>query len=181
MKKNNKGFMLGEVIITATVIISTMVGLYASFQKIYANYNMKSNYCSLDGAYATKEMINHFLYSGTMLKTNPNKFISDTFQNQHFTFFIKDSQCQESDIFNDDTCSNIQSTYQVTNMILLEYDKTTLDNEVKQEPINQTFKDYIDYVIGYYDITSTNTKYSYLILTEINADGNYYYSNLRLR
>ncbi len=180
MKKNNKGFMLAEVIITSTVIITAMVGLYASFQKIYANYGVKSNYYSVDGVYATKEMINHLLYGDVDTDVNLNKFISNTFQEQHFVFVIKNGQCQGT-MENDATCKAIQNTYQVSNMIFTEYDKNELENGVKKEKLNQTFLDYLDYVMGYYDITSVNTEYGYLILTETSDGENYYYSNLRVR
>ncbi len=37
MMKNNKGFMLVEVIVTSTIIVTAMIGLYTSFNKIYKN------------------------------------------------------------------------------------------------------------------------------------------------
>ena len=55
-KKRSKGFMLVELIVTSTIIVATMIGLYASFTKIYTIYQTKNNYYHIDGIYATKEM-----------------------------------------------------------------------------------------------------------------------------
>ena len=61
MKKNNKGFMLVEVIITSTVVITTLVAFYTNFEKLYKKYNENNNYHDIDGLYATKEVINYFI------------------------------------------------------------------------------------------------------------------------
>ncbi len=37
--KNNKGFMMAELIVVASVVIVTMVAFYASYSKILARYN----------------------------------------------------------------------------------------------------------------------------------------------
>ena len=64
-------------------------------------------------------------------------------------------------------------------MILVEYDKNTL-NKLKNESINETFKEYIDYVIKYYGIKE-NDDYNYIVLTEIEIGNKQYnYSNLRI-
>ena len=64
-------------------------------------------------------------------------------------------------------------------MILVEYDNESL-NEFMKNNINETFKDYINYVKKYYDIKE-NDEYSYIILTEIKENDKYSYANLRMR
>ena len=41
---NNKGFMMAEVIVVASIILIAMVGLYASYNKIFSLYNQRMDY-----------------------------------------------------------------------------------------------------------------------------------------
>lgn len=179
MKKNNKGFMLVEVIVTSTVIVTAMVGFYASFNKLYKNYLAKNQYYNIDAIYATKEMIKE------MMNNNPEQFLNNIFSSSVYGDLIKDGICQEENKNGDDIhisiCTDISNFYQVKNMIIVEYDKESIQEYLDENPnLHQTFKEYIDYIINYYDIT-TNEEIGYLFLTEIQDNGNYYYANLRVR
>ena len=46
--KNNKGFMLAEAIITSTIVLTTLVGLYANFMKLYNVYKIRDTYYDID-------------------------------------------------------------------------------------------------------------------------------------
>ena len=166
MFKNNKGFMLVEVIITSTVILTGMVGLYTTFNKLYKNYNIRSTYYNIDGIYATKEMFNN------LMNNDFNKVINH-FDN--YGYLIENSKCIE--IGNHNNCSSIVDFYGIDNMIIVNYNKNAL-KELKLE--NETFNEYIDFVIKYYDINN-NDEYSYIFLTEMCDKNNCYYSNLRVR
>lgn len=194
MKKNNKGFMLVEVIVTSTVILTSMVVLYSGFNKLYTKYQAKNFYYSIDGVYATKEMASY------LLEHDFNTFLNDTLYSSRYQFLIKDGECQISG----EICPIIVSLYGVKNMIFTEYDKCDLVYDEKSNeqskcglvsgdflPVqNETFKEYITYVIGYYNIEDANVvvndgkqenEYSYLILTETFDSSDYYYANLRIR
>ncbi|MBQ2873438.1 MAG: hypothetical protein IJE89_05515 [Bacilli bacterium] len=41
---NNKGFMMAEVIVVATVVLAAMVGFYVSYNKIISLYNNRVDY-----------------------------------------------------------------------------------------------------------------------------------------
>lgn len=41
---NNKGFMMAEVIVVAAIVLLAMVGLYASYNKIFSIYNQRVDY-----------------------------------------------------------------------------------------------------------------------------------------
>ena len=41
---NNKGFMMAEVVVVASIVLVTMAGLYASYNKIFALYNQRIDY-----------------------------------------------------------------------------------------------------------------------------------------
>lgn len=179
MRKNNKGFMLIEVIITSTIVITTMVTLYTSFNKLYNNYRTKNSYYNIDAVYATRDIINLMLNNDY----NLSEFIYNTFPNNTYGFIIKKGICYLGDESTETTrCSDRQKYYKIQNMILSEYDSESLNNlkNTSSAQLNQTFKDYIDYLITYYDIKQTE-EYSYIILTEIQDGDNYYYANLRMR
>lgn len=171
MKKNNKGFMLVEVIVTSTVIVTAMIGLYSSFNKLYINYNIKNSYYDIDALYATKTMFNEFLN-----KNDVNSVISNIFDNANFGYLIQNGECK--DVVS--ICENIKSLYKVKNMIIIEYDKEIL-MKFKTENLNETFKEYIDYVISYYGVLSEDNEYSYLLLTELENNNTYGYANMRVR
>ena len=42
MKKNNKGFMLIEAIISGTIVLTSMVLLYSTFGRLYNLYQEKN-------------------------------------------------------------------------------------------------------------------------------------------
>ena len=200
MRKNNKGYMLVEVIVTSTIILTAMIGLYCNFNKLYQRYNTKNNYYSIDGLYATKEMTNH------LLNSDFNKFLNDNMNKTSIIYLIKNGECNSSEIaqINSGFCSSLKSLYHIKNMIFVEYDACSLifDNDHNNkyscnlsgdkylQVTNETFKDYIDYVMEYYsmynasikeDTETTADKYSYLILTELEDGENNYYSNIRMR
>ena len=174
MKKNNKGFMLVEVIVTSTVIVAAMIGLYASFNKLYVNYDSKSKYYNIDAVYATK-----VIFSSMLNEKKINSTINKIFQDSQYGYFINSKECNSEFFETNSTCDSVKELYDVENMIIVEYDKEVLLN-FKNESLNETFKEYIDYVINYYDVT-TNEEYSYLLLTEIYDGSDYYYANLRVR
>ena len=87
MFKNNKGFMLAEVVITSTIILTALVSLYVTFNKLYSNYNTRNSYYNIDGFYAIKGMINYLIDSGKL-----NEILNDQekgYKDGKF-YFIKD-------------------------------------------------------------------------------------------
>jgi hypothetical protein len=167
MKKNRKGFMLAEAVVSATVIITSMVMLYSTFNRLYSLYMDKNNYYNIDAFYATKEMINY------LMDNNFEEEINNIFQNDTYKTLINSTTCLGGNV-----CSKLKDLYSVNNMIISEYDKSTLEVDIKTLAINQSFKDYIDYVIGYYGVSNHDTKYSYIVLTELKVGSNYYYANI---
>ena len=192
MIKNRKGFMLVEVIITATVILTSMILLYSSFQSLLSKYETRNKYHHVDALYATKEIIDY------LLQEDFNKFINTNLYQQESLYLIKEKQCQNLELSEDfnSLCTIIQDLYSVESMIFTSYDQNNLKNlknglieseTVKVEAIkNQTMKEYIDYIIGYYGITNENINvdlnpYSYFIITEISDGEDYYYANIPIR
>jgi len=61
MKLNKKGFMLAEVVVVSVVLISTIVGTYAGFNKAYSGYKERSNYDNIDALYAAKDIKDYLI------------------------------------------------------------------------------------------------------------------------
>ena len=173
MKKNNKGFMLIEVIVTSTIVMTSMIALYTSFNKLQNNYRIKNTYYNLDAVYVTKELIN------SMIKNNQiNEFIANTFNSKNYEYIIKNTNCNNT--FSLSNCEILKDTYKIKNVVFSLYDNNKLKEIKTTETLNQTFYDYIDYIIDYYDIKESD-EYNYIILTEIEDGDNQYYANLRIR
>lgn len=203
MKKNNKGFMLIEAIVSGTIVLTSMIVLYSIFNKLHTKYNEKNNYYNIDAVYATKETINY------LMKNDFEKNINNIFENSNNFVLIGDNECQlknktKEDIeinlenINTNFCEKIQLLYGVKNMIIAEYDKTTLENlknltgvgnvdlnEIYNKDgilttleFNQALKDYIEYVIGYYEVSDNDTRFSYIVITELEDGNKHYFANL---
>ena len=198
MKKNNKGFMLIELIITSTVVVTAMIALYASFNRIYSLYKTRNNYYDINGIYASKEIVRSLLNSNEL-----TKIINANFETGNYSFLIKNGNLNIpiSNTITQDQINEIKDFYKIKNMILTSYSKCILaldecigvqSNEeensiegaestsLKSEINNETFKEYVEYITKYYNTTSNET-YSYIIITEIEDNNKYYYSNLGIR
>ena len=73
MKKNNKGFMLVEVIVVTVVVSTIMTSLYVLFNRVYNAYDKKNQYTEVDTIYALK-MIEDYLVDNFKL----NELINNT-------------------------------------------------------------------------------------------------------
>ena len=195
MRRNRNGFMLVEVIIASTVIVTAMIGLYTSYNKTYKNYERRNNYYHVDAMYASKEMVRYLLENDQLnqlinqLPTSQEEVNNENNQNvstESIIYLIKNSTCEAvNDQFKNNFCSPLQTLYGVKNMILADYDKSVL----QALPVeNETFKEYINFIIGYYNIEDANINvseesntYQYVILTELEEGENLYYANLVIR
>lgn len=152
--KNNRGFMLAEVVITSTVIITALVSLYTSFSKLYSQYNIRNSYFDIDGVYALNGMIDHLMdEEGTIntLFSNINDSSSTTIS------------CASEDYY----CSKLQELYKINNLIVVKFNNQAIDNSKTGK--NKTFIDYLDYIKKYYNIGKSDD-YDYLFIVEYNCD-----------
>ena len=56
MIRNNKGFMLAEVVIVSAILITTLTSLYAGFARVYKAYEERSSFFDIDSIYALKNI-----------------------------------------------------------------------------------------------------------------------------
>lgn len=63
---NNKGFMMAEVIVVASIIMIALVGLYTSYNKIFSIYNQRVDYYDVATLYELsyiREGIDYYYYN----------------------------------------------------------------------------------------------------------------------
>lgn len=162
--------MLAEAIITSTIVLTTLVGLYANFMKLYNVYKIRDTYYDIDGVYAIKNAIDAMIDDGSLavtlaLNTNCNPIINN----------------DKCDVSNNNYCNFLKDTYSIKNMYVVKYDKDSIA-ELKNHVLNQTFKDYLNYIKKYYNFNmDEDNKYSYLFVVEYQKNQKYYYSSLGVR
>ena len=160
--KNNKGFMLAEVVVTSTVVLASLISLYTTFNRLYNKYNTRLTYFDIDGSYINKGMIDYLIRNGKLneyLKNNINT-------NNNIKNYLND----------DDYFNALKDTYNIENMYIIEYNTSAI-NGLKNTDINETFKDYCDFMKKYYKLDNNN-EYNYLIVTEYKNNDKYYYSSM---
>ena len=162
---NNKGFMMAEVVVVASIVLVTMVGLYTSYNKIFSLYNQRVNYYDVATLYEL----------GTFKESHLPK------ETGNVPITLSD------DVFEDDNIYN-RTIYYVTMNQLKNFDEdNTLIDTDKQ---NTTFNDYINYLstsimfdnADYNDVKNflviekcekekeDNCKYAYLEVYEIEVE-----------
>lgn len=163
--------MLAEAIITSTIVLTTLVGLYANFMKLYNVYKIRDTYYDIDGVYAIKNAIDAMIDDGSLagtlaLNTNNYKLIIN-------------NNCIVSN--NMSYCNFLKKTYSIENMYVVKYNETSI-NELKKVVNLKTFKDYLNYIEKYYNFNmDEDNKYSYLFVVEYKKNDKYYYSSLGVR
>ena len=123
MKKNNKGFMLAELVIVSAVVIGTMVALYTGFNKASINYKERSKYYSIDCLYAGQTIKNLLIdeFKLTDLLNNTENYIDI---NEY------GKSVGESSDFNQ-YCQAVYKRYNIDKMYLVKYNKENI-NLLKQ-------------------------------------------------
>lgn len=167
--------MLAEAIITSTIVLTTLVGLYANFMKLYNVYKIRDTYYDIDGVYAIKNAIDAMIDDGSLAGTLA--------LNTNYNPIINSDKCAVSNNNNNNYCNFLKDTYSIKNMYVVKYDKGSIDNLKGQtQTLNQTFKDYLNYIKKYYNFNmDEDNKYSYLFVVEYQKNQKYYYSSLGVR
>ena len=169
--------MLAEAIITSTIVLTTLVGLYANFMKLYNVYKIRDTYYDIDGVYAIKNAIDAMIDDGSLAGT----LVLD---NGNYNLIINNNNniCTVSNN-NNNYCNFLKDTYSIKNMYVVKYNKDSIETLKEQtQTLNQTFKDYLNYIKKYYNFNmDDDNKYSYLFVVEYQKNQKYYYSSLGVR
>lgn len=162
MKLNRKGFMLAEVVVSASVVAVVLVTMYIGINRMTAAYDKRNRYYDLDAQQVAME-VNDLLKRDS----EQNNFTSLT-DNYYSLEDIEVNYSKLKDVFNS-LGENI-NTYYVKNEDGF--------NTMKSLNINQSFKDYLDYFISK---TNFDENYSYFIVVELKKNDDYYYYTLKVK
>lgn len=59
-RMNDKGFMLAEIIIVSAILAMALVGLFATFSKMFLDYEDRGQYESIDAIYASRSIAKYY-------------------------------------------------------------------------------------------------------------------------
>lgn len=160
MKLNNKGFMMAEVIVTCSIVVVTLVGLFTSYSKAYLRYKERSNYYNVDNAYACNYLKDLLIENSILYNNTASYYYIDNTIN--------------------DKISVLLNNYNITSVIVVDLSQTSNIEGLFTDTMNNTYKDYLKYLNNsiIYDLT----KEKYLLIIErqkvVNDTTNYYYGSL---
>ena len=162
MNLNNKGFMLAEVIISASVIIVTLVSLYAGFARVYKAYEIRSTYYDADSVYALKTISDYFIDEMVF-----NSYISGiNSTNKYVEFKENESPSNKIDAFINKMIEN----YNFKHFYLTRYNSDYLESI---ESISSDLEEYIDF-LNSDGVIDDDANYKYIFISETN-DGRFSY------
>lgn len=122
MKKDNRGFMLSEVVVVSAILIGTMVSLYAGFNKVYKDYNERSKYYSIDCLYAGENvkniLIDEFKLTDMLTTVNSTKYID----------IIAYCNNNTNSLPFNNYCQKIISLYNIDLLFLIKYDINSVNS-----------------------------------------------------
>lgn len=151
MKKNNKGFMLVEILIVSVFISSVLIVLFVQFRKINNSYNTSFKYNTVEGMYLLNSVKNRIITN-----SNDNNF-------NNFEAMLNDNN-KYIDIYNymceDDgyDCQLISKA----NIIKLFFARKDAKNDILDDNLTVNFKDFI------YQINFNNNVSDYFIIAEFS-------------
>jgi len=170
MKKiGNKGFMMAEVVIVSCIILVSLVGLYATFNKLYIAYTERSYYYNVDCVYALRNVYKKLVDDNEFVN-----LVNDNVINSGIEIKAKLSDNYYTGLFN---------SYKVNEVYLVSYKKDSVSNLVDVVS-NDSFKEYIKYLANSLEYDEEDENYedfSYMFIVEIKDKDYLYYGNYRVR
>ena len=163
MIKNNKGFMLAEVVIVSAVLITTLVSLYAGFAKVYKAYEERSSFFDTDSIYALKSiedtLIDEGLFNNIINEINTSNYVSYLAENLTDDSYIN-SHLKE-----------LLGNYNIEYFYITKYDNASLTTIIESDANNIIFNDFLKYLQK--NLTFDNN-YNYIFLSK-TKDGRFAY------
>lgn len=174
MKLNRKGFMLAEVVVSASVVAVVLVTMYIGINRMTAAYDKRNRYYDLDAQQVAMEVNDILVRNPAYLNDETDGILNRN--KSDWLFNLCDSLSDDYDTFPVDLMSNFG--YKNVNIYFSLYSKDKL-NELKTiNNVTETLKQYIDYIS---DKTNFDENYSYFIMVELKKDDDYYYYTLKVK
>ena len=137
-KKNVKGFMMAELVVVGSIVLTTLVGLYTSFNKIYSTYDVRLSYYDVVTLYRLGYyrdiLIKNNLVNDVIENFNDTTSIVNIYDNKNFN--------GQFNIPLEDNMNNIEDK-----VFMIYNNKERINSSIFGDiNVNATFKDYVDYL-----------------------------------
>lgn len=161
--KNNKGFMLAEVVIVSAILITTLTSLYVGFARVYKAYEERSGFFDVDSIYALKN-IEDVLIDEDLF----NLVINDVESNGYVTY-VKNNLSNDNYI--NTYLKTIMENYNIEFFYITNYSIDNLSNIISADDENIVFNDFLNYLIKNLDFSEN---YNYILISK-TIDGRFAY------
>ena len=161
--KNNKGFMMAEVVIVSAIVLSVITVLFVSYNKIYSTYNTRISYYDINTLYDLEYYRNILIENDAMntainnLNNTPVIVIYDSSKNDStdnsFNLPKRELQLAKNDhvllvkMPKENKYANIEDIL------------NTDENTATRYYVSETFKDYLKYIKTSTDIEANNVMF----------------------
>lgn len=122
MKKNNKGFMLTELMVVSVAILVLFIAVYSNFYPSVGEYENRLYYNNIDTEYAlfyTRVMYLKYLKENTATKNN----LFTNVLNNNYVTLIENGSCNSSYFSNEflNKCNINAKKFNIKTLILTSY------------------------------------------------------------
>lgn len=153
---DNKGFMVGEIIVVAVIIVIGLVGLFTTFTKTFIRYEkLNENTTKIDSVYAIKAFLKTTGVTMEQLEDSIELFKYNNYDSSMVKF---------TDLFN---------TYKIETIYLVLYDKTTFDNFINSLSDKPEFQSYVNNLKNELDFDDGSCKIISIIEMKDSSFGKY--------
>ena len=170
MKKNNKGFMLTELMVVSVAILVLFIAVYSNFYPNIGEYENRLYYNNIDTEYAlfyTRVMYLKYLKANTTTKNNLLTNVS----NNNYVTLIENGTCNNYNFSNEflNKCNINAKKFNIKTLILTSYNP----EKIKTSSFTDgKLAKYISYIPNY---NSDDELYRLIIKTDYGyANSNFY-------
>ena len=164
MKINKKGFMMAELVVVSAIVLTTLVSLYTSYNKIHSIYKSRVGYYDVTTLYRLG-YYRDFMDEYDLLEVGMNKALNN--EDKFITIY---KSVDGHGKFNSDIFSSLPSYVKINEqgniedtVFLVYNNKSVIDSSMFDKvTINSTFKDYINFLKDSIDFS----KFEYMLIME---------------
>lgn len=170
MKKNNKGFMLTELMVVSLAILVLFIAVYSNFYPSVGEYENRLYYNNIDTEYAlfyTRVMYLKYLKENTTTKKNLLTNVS----NNNYVTLIENGSCNNYNFSNEflNNCNINAKKFNIKTLILTSYNPEKIKTSSFTD---ERLSKYISYIPNY---NSNDELYRLIIKTDYGyANSNFY-------
>lgn len=140
---NNRGFMMAEVVVVSAIILTFLVSMYMSYNKLYSSYKTRINY------YDTVTLYRLGYYRDYLIDVDSNN-LNQLLVNYRYQYIGNGIEYPMG------TISSLSSNDNEMVFLIYNHSKNIPSNILNNYTINETFKEYVDYIAKGVNLSHTN-------------------------